>query len=92
MRFDMKHDYKYSRISKLSELRAEKARLHRKIKKQEKRLVRNWKRIEYSWRFFGKIAKIGKRLFSSTLLLENIEMGYKFISRFFSKKKSSHPE
>jgi len=78
---------KYNQISTLSEIRSEKARLHRKIKKQEKRLARDWERIEDSWRFFSKIAKIGNRLFSSATLFGGLKMGYKIISHFFSKKK-----
>jgi hypothetical protein len=47
---------------------AEKARLHRKIKKQEKKFAREWKSIEKSWRFleigYKFIAKLlqGKRI------------------------------
>ena len=79
----------YSQISTLSEIRTEKARLHRKIKKQEKRLLSDWERIEDSWRIFNKIAKIGKWLFSSSSLLGSIDLGYKIISHFFSKKSDN---
>jgi len=72
----------------LSGIRTEKARLHRKIKKQEKRLVHDWERIEDSWRIFSKIAEIGNRLFSSSSLLGSLDLGYKIISRFFPKKSN----
>ena len=74
-------------FSTLAEIRAEKARLRRKAKKQEKKLLRDWERIEYSWRIFGRIASIGRRMFSSASVIWGIEMGYKIVSMFFSKKE-----
>ena len=65
-------------FSNMSEILAEKARLTRKIKKQEKVLMRDWERIEHGWRFLGKIS----RLFSSSLLMKGID----FFSRLFFKK------
>ena len=77
----------YNQISTLSDIYIEKARLYRKIQKQEKRLARDWERIEDSWQIFGKIARIGNRLLSSASLLASIDLGYKIASHFFLKKK-----
>ena len=82
-----RNDYRYSRFSTLNEVLAEKARLHRKIKKQEKILAHDWERIEESWQILVKITQTGSRLFSSSILMQGIELGYNFILNFFSKKK-----
>ena len=74
-------------FSTLSEIHAEKARLRRKLKKQEKKLLRDWERIEDSWRIFGKIASIGNRMFSSATLAWGIRMGYRLVSLVFPKKQ-----
>ncbi len=81
-------DYKYSQISTVSEIQAEKERLRRKIRKSEKKLANDWNRIEDSWQIVSKIAGLGSRLFSSASLLGGVELGYKLISHFFSKKKT----
>jgi hypothetical protein len=80
-------DYRYSRIGTLSDIQVEKERLRRKIAKQEKRMERDWKRIEDSWRFVGKIASIGNKLFSSASLLGGIKLGMKLVSHLFSRKR-----
>jgi len=73
----------------LNGIRAEKARLHRKLQKQEKRLERDWERIEDSWRFFNNITKIGNRLLSSVSLISGLDLGYKILSHYFPKKNKS---
>ncbi len=81
------NDLRYSQISTLAEIRAEKERLRWKIKKQEKKLGRDWERIEEGWRIVNKIAGWASSLISSASMLGSVEIGYKLLSHFFSKKK-----
>ena len=81
------NDYRYRQISTLTGIHAEKERLRRKIKKQERKLAADWEQIEKSWRIVGIIAGLGSRLFSSFSLLGGAELGYKIISYFFPEKK-----
>ena len=81
------NDRQYSRISTLAEIRYEKEQLRKKIGKQEKKLADDWERIEHGWRFFGKIFDTATNLLSSVSMLGGIEIGYKLLSHFFSKKK-----
>ena len=78
-----RNDYRYSQFSTIGEVLAEKARLKRKIKKQEKRLERDWERIEDGWRIFGKISQY----LSSSLLMKSLEIGFNFVSKFFQDKR-----
>ena len=80
-------DYRYSQISTLTGIHAEKERLRRKIKKQEKKLTADWEQIEKGWRIVSIIAGFGSRLFSSFSLFGGVELGYKIISYFFPEKK-----
>ena len=80
-------DYRYSQISTLTGIHAEKERLHRKLKKQEKKLAADWEQIEKSWRIVNKIAGLGSRLLTSFSLMGGVELGYKIISYFFPEKK-----
>jgi len=80
-------DYRYSQISTLTGIHAEKERLRRKIKKQEKRLTADWEQIEKSWHIVSKIAGLGNRLLTSFSLMGGAELGYKMISYFFPGKK-----
>ncbi len=79
-------DHRYSQLSSLDEILAEKERLRRKIKKQEKKVSSDWERIEDGWRIVGKITGVLGNLFSSASLLGSAELGYKIFSHFFSKK------
>ena len=81
------NEYKYHKICTMSDIRAEKERLRRKIKKQEKKLKNDWEHIEKSWNVVGKIVGLGSRLLSSLSLLGGAELGYKIISYFFPEKK-----
>ena len=80
------NNYKYSHFSSLKDIQAEKERLRRKIRKQEKILDSDWKRIENSWKVVGKITGVVGNLFTSASLLGSMELGYKIFSFLFSKK------
>ena len=82
-------DYRYSQISTLNGIKAEKERLRRKLNKQENRLSKDWEQIEKSWRIVSKIGRMGSRIFSSFSLLGGAELGYKLVSYFFPGKKKS---
>ena len=80
-------EYRYSQISSLTGIHAEKERLRRKIRKQEKKLETDWEQIAKKWRIVSRITGMGSKLFSSFSLLGGAELGYKIISYFFPEKK-----
>ncbi len=82
-----RNDRKYSRITTLAEIRDEKERLRKKLHKQEKKVADDWERIEHGWRFVGRIFGTATNLVSSASMLGGIEIGYKLLSYFFSKRK-----
>ncbi len=81
------NDRKYSQFSSLKEIRAEKEYLCKKINRQEKKLAKDWSRIEDSWKIVHKIMSMAGNLISSASVLGGMEIGYKLLSHFFSKKK-----
>ena len=78
-------NFRFSKISTKSELLAEKARLKRRLEKQERRVARSWGKIEDDWQFVYKLIFMCKNLFSSSFW-GNIELGFKSVTSFFSKK------
>jgi len=79
-------NYRYSQLSTRSGILAEKLRLQRKLKKQEKKLAQSWENIEESWQVVDRIYDVGGKLFSSAVM-EGVEFGYKTLCHFLSKKK-----
>ena len=80
-------NFRYSRLSSIKDILAERRRLQRKSRKQAKRLARSWEQIEDSWMVADKIFDWGKKLFSSSLFV-GLEYGLKAFSGFLSKRRN----
>ncbi len=81
------NNHRYSKFSTIDEILTEKKRLRKRIKRQEKNLSDDWRRIEDGWRIVNKIVGMAGSLFSSASMLGSFDLGYKLLSHFFSRKK-----